>query len=247
MKYVFGNWKMYLDNKQSLDLIDRIVVLDFDGTKVSSVVFPNQLSICRAVEKLKDTKVDVGAQNVNWVPAGAYTGATSAFIFAEVGCKYALVGHSERRHIFGETNEVVGKKMKACIESGLTPVLCIGETKEEKDAGKREEVLSEQLMYALKDLNKGNSNIIIAYEPVWAIGTGDACDPIEATKIHNWIKKQYTKYFESGGVIVLYGGSVDSENVLSYLQNDAISGVLVGGASTKIDSFSEIVKVAESL
>jgi len=168
-------------------------------------------------------------------------------MFQEIGCSFALVGHSERRHIFGETNEDVRKKIEACLQNNVIPVLCIGETKEEKDAGIRKIVLEEQLKTALENLENNNTKIIIAYEPVWAIGTGDACKPDEAQEVHMWIKEEYKKYFGGEGVEIIYGGSVDAKNVLSYLSIDAISGVLVGSASTKIESLSAILGVAENL
>lgn len=247
MKLVFANWKMYLDLKQSLELAEDISALNFDNSKVNVTVFPNQLALCEVAEKLKGTEVKIGSQNVDWEVNGAYSGATSVHMFQEIGCSFALVGHSERRHIFGETNEDVRKKIEACLQNNVVPVLCIGETKEEKDAGIRKIILAEQLKIALENLENNNTKIIIAYEPVWAIGTGDACEPTEAQEVHMWIKGEYKKYFNDKDVEILYGGSVDAGNVLSYLSIDAISGVLVGSASTKIESLSVILGVAENL
>ena len=247
MKLIFANWKMYLDLKQSLNLAEDISSLKFDSTKISFAVFPNQLALCEVAKKLKESNIQIGSQNVDWEINGAYSGATSVHMFQEIGCSFALVGHSERRHIFGETNKDVRKKIEACLQNNVIPVLCIGETKEEKDAGIRKIILAEQLKTALENLEKNNTKIIIAYEPVWAIGTGDACKPDEAQEVHMWIKEEYKKYFGGEGIEIIYGGSVDAKNVLSYLLIDAISGVLVGSASTKIESLSAILGVAENL
>ncbi|MCF6276734.1 MAG: triose-phosphate isomerase [Candidatus Magasanikbacteria bacterium] len=247
MKYFFANWKMYLDLKQSLAFAEDISNLEFDNSKVGVSVFPNQITLCEVSEKLKGGGIYFGTQNVDWENSGAYSGATSVHMFKEIGCDFALVGHSERREVFGETNEDVRRKVEACLGGGIIPVLCIGETKEEKDSGKRNEILMEQLRSALEGLDKSNTKIMVAYEPIWAIGTGEACEPLEAKEVHLWIKEEYKKYFSNKDVEILYGGSVDAQNVLSYLSIDSISGVLVGSASTKIESFSAILKIVENL
>lgn len=244
MKYVFGNWKMYLNVENSIALAKQLANFKFDISKVAVSVFPNQL-VAREVREVLSENISCGAQNVSAVPMGAYTGATSAELFKEIAFGYALIGHSERRHIFGESNEVIRKKIESCIDSGIIPVLCIGETKEERDNGIKEDVLKEQLSKALENL-KNAGEVIIAYEPVWAIGTGDACDPKDAEETHKFIKQECLKYTQSE-LPVFYGGSVEAENMLSYLTSDTVDGVLVGSASTKFDSFSQMIKEAETI
>jgi triosephosphate isomerase len=216
MKHIFANWKMYLGFKQSLELIGKIENFSFGVGKINFAVFPIDLAVTEAVKLLQDKKIHVGAQNIAWVPQGAYTGAVSAHIFKETGCKYALVGHSERRYIFGETDEDVHKKIEACIDAGIIPVLCVGETEKDKEDGKKDYRLKKQLFKALEGVNLVGSKIIIAYEPVWAIGTGNACDPLEAEETHMFLVEEM-KQFMTERPPLLYGGSVNSDNVLSYL------------------------------
>ncbi|HLD31450.1 MAG TPA: triose-phosphate isomerase [Patescibacteria group bacterium] len=245
MKYVFGNWKMYLNAAETVALATGLKNETVEE-KVSVAVFPLLLSVQDTAEILKNTEWRVGAQNVSWTPQGAYTGAVSALMFKDIGCEYALVGHSERRHIFGESDTAVRKKIEACLDAGLTPVLCVGETKEEKDEGKREYRLKKQLYTALDGLTLNGRIPLIAYEPVWAIGTGTPCLPADADDVQGWIKKEAQQYLGTEPV-VLYGGSVTPENVLSYLTLPTCDGVLVGGASTKQDSFLALIRAAASI
>lgn len=245
MKHIFGNWKMYLDLKESVDLAVALSKESFGKKKVNLAVFPTSLAMSPVLQALKDSSFSIGAQNASWTPKGAYTGAVSAFMFKEAGCKYALVGHSERRHVFGESDTVVRKRLEACLETGLVPVVCVGETAEEKTNNKREYRLKKQLMTAFQDLNP-DSDIMVAYEPVWAIGTGDACNPPDADDVHGWLKTELKQYFNKN-IPILYGGSVKADNVLSYLALETVDGVLVGGASAKFETFLPIIKEAESL
>ncbi len=246
MKHIFANWKMYLDYDESNILINGLLQNNFDTEKVNLVIFPSTLALHEVALTVKDTEFSVGTQNVAWVEKGAYTGAVSAQMFAGVGCRYALVGHSERRYIYNETNEDVRKKIEACLNANLTPVVCIGETKEDLEEGKREYRLKKQLMKAFENLELNGGRVMVAYEPVWAIGTGNACNPDDADSIHNLIKLELKQYFD-GDVPVLYGGSVNTENVVSYVSREAIDGVLVGGASAKLDSFLSLIRGVESL
>ncbi|PLX26176.1 triose-phosphate isomerase [Candidatus Parcubacteria bacterium] len=245
MKYIFGNWKMYLNTQQSIDLAREFAQLVQDGDGVEYAVFPNTLAFYDVAAELKNSPVATGAQNVGWTPQGAYTGSTSAFMFSDAGAKYALVGHSERRHVFGETNEDVRKRLEASIDVGLTPVLCIGETKEDRDADKTEYRLKKQLLKAFENLSLNGNRVIVAYEPVWAIGTGDACVPEEAQRVINLIKQEIKQYVDTD-VPVLYGGSVSADNVVSYVSLPDIDGVLVGGASSKAESFMTLINNAIS-
>lgn len=230
-----------MDLNESKALAEAIVKDSFDDTKINVAVFPSALTLSTVAEVVKDSKISVGAQDVYWTPKGAYTGAVSALMYRGVGCKYALVGHSERRHVFGETDDDVRKKIEACLDAGLTPVVCIGETKEEKDGGKREYRLKKQIMKAFEGLKINGGDIMVAYEPVWAIGTGDACNPADADDVHGWIKTELKQYIDKD-VAVLYGGSVNEKNAKDYVVYDTIDGLLVGGASTKLESFSSLIR-----
>jgi len=233
---------MYLSLEESKNLAEGLKMADLK-TDATLTVFPSSLAIGETIKIFENTNFAVGAQTVNWTPKGAYTGAVSAFLYKEAGCRYALVGHSERRHVFGETDVEVRKKTEACLDAGLVPVVCIGEKKEEKDNGERECRLKTQLEAAFKDLNLNGGRVIVAYEPVWAIGTGEACNPADADDVHGWIKNELKQYFKED-VPVLYGGSVNEKNVADYIKLETIDGVLVGGASTKLESFTALINQA---
>lgn len=236
--YIFANWKMYLTAAEATALAQDIAVPTSDATVA---VFPNTLDFER-VHDVVGASIATGAQNVAWTPQGAYTGATSARLFKEAGATYALVGHSERRHVFGESNEDVRKKLEACIDAGLIPVLCIGETKEDLDNDKKEYRLKKQLMKACEGLD-GIETLIVAYEPVWAIskgGVGESCSPEQAEKTHLWIKNELKQY-TNADIPVIYGGSVKAENVVSFTSLPSVEGVLIGSASTRADSFKAIL------
>lgn len=239
MKYFFANWKMYHTYKEATALIDEIKNTSTNDD-VTSVYFPNDLAIMYAVKQLGSPHV--GAQNVAWAPAGAYTGATSAFLYREAGVSYALVGHSERRYIFGETNDAVRKKMEACIDADVVPILCIGETKEDIDDDKREYRLKKQLYTALEDLDMQGKELFVAYEPVWAVGTGEPCSPQIVAEVADWIRAQVQEEFDTHVVKILYGGSIHKDNVSSYFSTGKIDGVLVGGASTKKHSLFPLLQ-----
>ena len=249
MKYIFANWKMYITAEESRKLAHEVVTCSFDPQALSLAIFPSMIVLSEIERLFEGSGVAVGAQNVAWSHQGAYTGAVSAFLCKEAGCRYALVGHSERRYIFGENHEDVRKKIEACFDVGLTPVLCIGETKEDMEEKKREYRLKKQLMSALEGLSVPKSGFIVAYEPVWAIaqsGIGTPCTPAEAESVHQWIKAELAQY-TTDAVPVLYGGSVDTNNVVSYLTRSTIDGVLVGSASTRAESFLPLLKAATAL
>ena len=231
---------MYLDHKEAVDLASVLAKKVKKSDKV--VVLPTFLSFLEVKEKLKG-KISIGAQNCVWVSKGAYTGEVSAHILHDVGCGYVLVGHSERRHLFGETNGMVRKKLEAVLDAGLVPVLCIGETQKDRDEEKTQYRLKKQIMRALDGLEVNAEKIIFAYEPVWAIGTDNACLPADADDVHGWIKSEIKNYIK-GDIKIIYGGSVDVDNVASYLDCEMIDGVLVGGASTRSDEFLKIIEIA---
>ena len=231
---------MYLSLEESATLAKKISTISFDVAAITAAVFPDSLALTRVKDALTGSSVSLGAQNVAWVPQGAYTGALSALLFREAGASYALVGHSERRHIFGESDPDIRKKMQACFDVGLAPVLCIGETAEDLDRGKRQYRLKKQLMTALQGMDLSDKSWFIAYEPVWAIGTGKPCLPADVDDVHGWIREEVRQY-ASANVPLLYGGSVNAENIVSYTSRSCVDGVLVGGASTTYDSFLSLV------
>lgn len=245
MKYLFANWKMYLGYDESVALASAIASSSDISENIKMVVFPSALSFVETTGILAKAGIATGAQNVHWLDKGGYTGEVSAHMYKAVGCQYTLVGHSERRHLFHETNHEVRQKVEAIISAGMTPVICVGETEKEKEENKTEEVIESQIRSVFHNIDWSQDlEIIIAYEPVWAVGTGLACDPLEAERVHELIKKQVLALTGKTPVI-LYGGSVNAGNVVEYLKNPNISGVLVGGASAKLESWAEIVKAVE--
>ena len=224
-------------------MAQALVEEDFDKEKNEIAVFPTTLAAREVIMCLNGSGILAGAQDVAWVSKGAYTGAVSAHMFKSTGCKYALVGHSERRYVFNESDDDVRKKIEACLDAGLIPVVCVGETQEDLNENKREYRLKKQLMKAFDGLQINGGKVMVAYEPVWAIskaGVGTPCSPQEANRIHEWIKLELKNYF-SKDVPVIYGGSVDEKNVVSYLSGRNVDGALVGNASTKKNSFVALI------
>ncbi len=242
-KIIIANWKMYLDRKGLMNLLNKI---KFPGLR--SKVF--DLVVCPPFTVLSDIQkaishmamtVGLGAQDCFWAERGAYTGEISPADLVEFGCRYVIIGHSERRKHLKETDEMINLKLKAALAAGLAPIFCVGETAEERGSGGAEASVLGQLQKGLADVKvKKNQKILIAYEPVWAIGTGKSCEPKDAVKMHQFIKKEID-------APVLYGGSVDDKNVLSYVKEAAIDGVLVGGASVKPEVFSSLLKEVATL
>lgn len=245
---LFANWKMYLDYDESNILANALInEVKKMPANINVALFPSALALYSVALNLKETKIGIGAQNAYWVDKGGYTGEISMRMFKEAGCRYMLVGHSERRHVFKETNHDVRQKLEAAFADNLTPVVCVGETQEERRANKTEEVVEVQLRAAFEGLAAANeAEFLIAYEPVWAIGTGDACDPTEAARIHKVIEKIVKSLLSGANFQILYGGSVRADNVADYLACECVDGVLIGNASAKLESFHEIMaKTAE--
>lgn len=241
--YLFANWKMYLDLAESEKLAKEVGKLGKKmPNKIKMTIFPSALAFGTVIKTLKNSVIAVGAQNVHQEDKGGYTGEVSAVMYKNAGAKYALVGHSERRHLFHETNHEVKIKMEAILNNKLIPVLCVGETQKERDSVKEKEVVEIQLRSALDGLKWGkNPQLIIAYEPVWAIGTGNHCDPSQAQTMCELALKMATHLAKDVKIVVLYGGSVNSDNVSEFIKQPNINGILVGGASAKLDSWSKIV------
>jgi triosephosphate isomerase (TIM) len=227
---VAGNWKMYKGPAETAEFCLGLREQELEGVDV--VVCPPFVSLAVAVQLLAGTEIAVAAQNVHWERDGAYTGEVSAQMLSELGVYGAIVGHSERRQYFGETDETVGKRVHAALEAGLFVIACVGETEEERDRGETEDVLRRQLAVLEHD-----ENLVLAYEPVWAIGTGKTATPEMARDAHDLIKSQLD-------VPVLYGGSVKPENAAELLAQSTVDGALVGGASLELESFTAICRAA---
>lgn len=240
MKYVVANWKC---NPVSVKEAKKILTGYKKGIKKSQkvkvVVCPPLCYLGLAKEAVKGAMA-LGAQNCHWEEKGAFTGEISASQLADMGCKYVIIGHSERRHKFGETNEAANKKVKAALAAGLTPILCCGETREERIDGKITDIIGLQVKEGLKDVDIATAPIIIAYEPVWAIGTGQACSPEEAKAV-----RQFLVNITNEKIPLLYGGSVKSQNAASYLEEAGYNGLLVGAAALDPKEFSAIVSAAK--
>ena len=209
------------------------------------IFFPPSLSLAAVRDSLRDrSDIATGVQNIHWEPKGAFTGEASAAIAKDAGATYVLVGHSERRHVFGETDEQSGRKCRAALQAGLVPVLCVGEKLEERERGETESVVLRQLRAGTEELSRAQvGEMLIAYEPVWAIGTGRTATPGDATTVHAAIRKVLGGVAgdRGGGVPILYGGSVNAQNVRSLLDAPGIDGVLVGGASLDPEQWATIV------
>jgi triosephosphate isomerase (TIM) len=227
---IAGNWKMYKGPAEAAEFCLGLREQELDGLDV--VVCPPYLSLAVAVQLLAGTEIAVAAQNVHWEHEGAYTGEISARMLREVGVYGTIVGHSERRQYFGETDEAVGKRVNAALQAGLFVIACVGETEEERETGKTEDVLRRQLSVLEPD-----DNLVVAYEPVWAIGTGKTATPQMAQEAHSFIKSLLD-------VPALYGGSVKPENAGELLAQPDLDGALVGGASLDLESFTAICLAA---
>jgi triosephosphate isomerase (TIM) len=251
-----GNWKMNKDIKGSLCFIEEFQEMAEKedlfgkiGEKIEMALFPQIVNLYALNQKILDLKLPIllGAQNIHWERSGALTGENSGCSVLEAGAKMALVGHSERRHIFGETDEMTARKYVSSVECGLRPVLCVGETNEEKNRGVTEEVLSRQIrtVFGPDGSLEENREIIIAYEPVWAIGTGESATAEDASGSCGYIRSLLKEIFSekvSRDALVLYGGSVKSSNAPAFMKKDGINGLLVGGASLDPFEFMEIAK-----
>lgn len=252
--YVFANWKMYLDYTESVALASALKN-NVKNSKLQLAVFPSALAFAGVKAELEESAVSVGAQNVYWVDRGGYTGEVSAAMYRGLDARYALVGHSERRHVFGETNHDVRQKLEAILAAGLNPVICVGETLKEREAGKTKDVLEIQLRAALAGLVwPSGMRLIIAYEPVWAISRGvglEAAVPPCGAAAAEACQSDIVDF--AGGLLpgvipaVLYGGSVRPGTVSDYLTQAHSSGVLVGAAATTLASWQNICAEAERL
>lgn len=243
---IAGNWKMNKHIAESVALASQLKEMVSDVQEVEIVIAPPYTALGSVADAIKGSNVFLSAQNTFWEESGAFTGEVAPSMLKDVGCRYAIVGHSERRQYFGETNETVNKRLKAALKVSLTPIVCIGEVLEERETDKTLKVIEQQLKEGLRGLSAGEmENVVIAYEPVWAIGTGKTATPDQAQEVHQFIRKLIAEIFSekvAEGVRILYGGSVKPDNIDQLMSQKDIDGALVGGASLKADSFARIVK-----
>ena len=244
---VAGNWKMNNDLAGSVELISGIkAIMAEKPENVDVIIAPPFTSLETASELIKGTEIKLSAQNMNANASGAFTGEISADMLKSVGCEYVILGHSERRTIYGETNQIINEKLKAALAAGLKPIFCIGETLEEREGGITNDVCGTQVKEGLEGISEADfANIIVAYEPVWAIGTGKVATPEQAQAVHAFVRGLVGEIYSAAAaanVIIQYGGSVKPDNADVLLGQEDIDGALVGGACLKADSFAGIIK-----
>lgn len=248
---IAGNWKMNLDLDEAVSLVNAIADSISDLPEVDVLVAPPFTAISVVKQAIGNSKILLGAQNMHWEMSGAFTGEISGRMLQEIGCTHIILGHSERRMLFGETSEVIDLKVKLAVALGLVPILCIGETLEQREAGQTFEVIEDQLVASLKNFRVDKDlppSTVLAYEPVWAIGTGLTATPEQAQEVHHFIRKWIENNFDSKlaqQVRILYGGSVKPDNVKELMSEADIDGALVGGASLKSDSFVQLIRFQE--
>ena len=244
---VAGNWKCHLLRDEAAALA-RQLRGSCETDAVEVIVCPPYTALAAVADALRGSHIGLGAQDLFWEPQGAFTGEVSPRMLADAGCRYVIIGHSERRTLFGETDDTVRRKLGAARQHGLQPIVCIGETLAQREAGRTFEVLPRQLEGALTQLAPADAeSLILAYEPVWAIGTGRNATPEQAQEVHAFIRRWAAKRFgerAAESLRIQYGGSVTTANAASLLQQPDVDGALVGGASLKADAFSAIVKAA---
>ncbi len=245
-KLIAANWKMYKTPAEARDFFRDFLPMVHGHDRDEIVVFPTYLAIDAALQAVKGSTVAIGAQDVYWQKEGAFTGEICASMLVAVGATHVLIGHSERRQYFGETDDTVNLKLKSALEAGLTPIVCVGEVLEEREAGLTDDVLRRQCLRAFNKVSaKKAATLVVAYEPVWAIGTGKTATPQLAADAHAIIRAEAADSFGqdfADKLRILYGGSVKPENAYSLMSEQEIDGALVGGASLDPKSFAAIVK-----
>ena len=240
-----ANWKMYKTQAEALRFVAAFLPLVKDATAVEIVLAPPFTALARLSEALAGSNVALAAQNVNPEPQGAFTGEISPAMLADLGCRYAIVGHSERRSLFGEDDAFVARKAGALLERGIRPIVCVGETLAQREAGQTFSVIGGQLAGSLAGIPAERApEVVIAYEPVWAIGTGRTATPAMAQEVHAFVREQLTSRFRAAAQVmrIQYGGSVKPENVDDLMAQTDIDGALVGGASLDPEAFARIAR-----
>lgn len=241
-----GNWKMYKTIPQAIELAEGLKRELSEIAGCGIIICPPFTALFRVKEIIDSSNIQLGAQNLFWEDEGAFTGEISPPMLKSAGAEFVILGHSERRKYFNEDDELINRKIKSALKHGLKPIFCLGETLEEREAGKTMEVVQIQLLGGLKEIPASElSRITIAYEPVWAIGTGINATPAQAQEVQAFLREKLSQLYGpevSARISILYGGSVKPENIEELMKEEDIDGVLVGGASLKVDSFSQIVK-----
>lgn len=243
--FIAGNWKMFHGGPTGLELAGAVAQLAKSTPSVDVLIAPPFTALAACAAEAEGTMLLVGAQNMNAAAEGAHTGEISAKMLQESGASWVILGHSERRQTYGDTDEIVAKKTEAALLAGLHPIVCVGETLEEREAGKTLQVVERQLRAVLTELQRATSPVAIAYEPVWAIGTGKTAGPAEAEEVHAAIRGWLGD--AAGAIRILYGGSVKADNARDLLACANVDGALVGGASLQLGSFKGIVDAAAQL
>lgn len=243
-KVIAGNWKMNMLPNEAIQFIENLAPI-IKNTKNEIILCVPYTDLFYSLLTAQNTNIKIGSQNMHWEEKGAYTGEVSGAMLKSINVEYVIIGHSERRQYFAETDDTVNKKVKAALKNNLKPIVCVGETLEQREQGKQEEVITTQTELALQGLAKSQvSNIILAYEPIWAIGTGKTATSEDANNsiksIRNKVEKLYGKEIAEQ-IIILYGGSVKPENAKELFTTSDIDGGLVGGASLKVEDFSKII------
>jgi triosephosphate isomerase len=250
---IAGNWKMYKTIGQAMELANGLKreLFDLDSQDIDIVLCPPFTALSEVFEVIADTNIQLGAQDIYCQDEGAFTGEVSPLMLKDAGCKFVIIGHSERRQYFYETNESVNKKIKAAIKNGLTPIVCVGETLSEREAGETFEILDDHVQNGLKDISAEDmQNMVIAYEPVWAIGTGKTATAQQAQEAQKYIRDLLIKMYNkdtADRARIQYGGSVKPENIAELISQPDVDGALVGGASLSVESFATIVKRASAI
>ncbi len=245
---IAGNWKMNKKISEALELVNGLKRELCDEEEIEVVVCPPYTALSEVGELLGECGIGLGAQDLFWESSGAYTGEISASMLKEAGCRYVIIGHSERRQYFKETNDSVAKKVRRALDEKLIPIVCVGERLEEREKGKTFEVVKDHVANGLSLVRKEELHeVVIAYEPVWAIGTGKNATAGQAEEVHSFIRKLLGEVFDktaAAKVRIQYGGSVKPENIIELMEEENVDGALVGGASLTIEGFSQIVKRA---
>ena len=247
-KVIAGNWKMHNDISESQNLVSGIINGLGNDTKCDVIVCPPFTSLSEVNTLIKDSHIKLGAQNMHYEESGAFTGEISNSMLKSVGCEYVIIGHSERRTIFGENDEMINKKIIKALESGLKVIFCIGESLEQREEGVTNDVVKKQIVSGLMNVTSDDlTYIIIAYEPIWAIGTGKTATPEQAQEVHSFIRGLIDEIYSTESaenLVIQYGGSVKPDNAATLLSQPDIDGALVGGACLKADSFLSIIASA---
>ncbi|HMK37015.1 MAG TPA: triose-phosphate isomerase [Desulfomonilaceae bacterium] len=242
-----GNWKMHKTSAETRSFVRELKTAIQDGTvPCEIIVAPPFTSISAATEEARGTAIRVSGQNLHWEDKGAFTGEISGEMLREAGCSHVIIGHSERRQYFGETDETVNLRLKAAMRAGLIPIFCLGETLEEREQGRTFSIVKGQLLKGMRDIAlEESTGFVIAYEPVWAIGTGQTATPEQAQEVHAFLREELVTGYGSpvaNQLRILYGGSVKPDNAASLMSQKDIDGGLVGGASLKVGDFVGIIK-----